>query len=333
VSRPKGSKNKQKVNADGIPILKSRKPRIKTVNWYWTDEHEQRLADYINAGSKEERSVIYNDLQKPIRKMISIILKRYFLTNTTNHLTHRELEELITDCEIHLIELSIPLFNPDRGKGYAFIGTSSKRFFQNVFYQQKKNKTENIFDLETGEIVHDIIIQPEEFEIDTDLYDAAVEKITSIYEQVKKELHDHENNDNKRYKNNSAKKKNMVFIFEKLLEFFIKYKNKKYSRWTLTYFMLKETGLRVDYIYRLLRDEHDLGHVIVGTKWLTINRIENLYALADHKQFPTIEHWLLYKNEETPESSIYMKFNFKLDKNERRKAKIKKRNEIKEQES
>lgn len=337
MGRKKGGKNKPKVNEDGILILKSRKPKKKIVNNYWTDEHEKLLADYIRAGSKEERSVIYNDLHRPIRKMIEIILKRYFLTNSNIHLNYREMMEVITDCEIHLIELSIPLYNPDKGKGYAFIGTSIKRQFQNVFYQNKKIKNESLYDLETGEVKHDIIIQPEEIEDNTDLYNAAVVKITLLYEEVLEKLERHERNPkNKRsnfYEKNNGKKKNLVLILEKVLEFLSKYKNRKYSRWTLTYFMLKETGMPIYYLYRLLRDECDLGNIIIGTKRISLDYLDNLYALADNKLYPTIDDWLLYYKEETPESYISKTFNHKLEKNERRKAKIKERNEIKEQEN
>jgi len=301
--------------------------RKKIIKNYWNDTHEELLINYINASTKEERSRIYSGLHKVIIKMCEIILKRYFMHKHSN-LIRDEIKTLIDDAEIHLIEYSLMLYNPEKGKGYSFIGTSIRRHYQNVFYlvNVDKNRNENLYN-EEGHLLHDIPINQddEQLTINYDqLLNAAKIRISEIYESIQSDIDDY----NKRKKYNYLKNNTIrLSIIENLLIFLNEEKN--FSKYWLTYYLVKKTGLDSKVIYHCLR-KYDLSALIVASNNIFINYFDNLYSEQDKTIYPTIKDYLCNFKDNIPESKIKIRDSKSVKENKRTKEIIR-RNEIRKE--
>jgi hypothetical protein len=302
-------------------------PRTSKNNQYWTDEHEQLVKDYLNAGSKEERSVIYAKLRKPIRLMSEIILKRYSNINVRN-LTYAEIQEYISDSEINLIEYSLPLFNAEKGRAYAFIGTSIRYYYRNYSLKilKHKEKYESIYD-ENNKIVHDAPVEQEDNNI-TDLHFKAIQKIKSIYEEIvnKLEIEELVKKEKKSdYIKNINTLKFSLALYEKLLKLFTE--EKHLSRYYITYYLMKELNVK-RFKLRTPLERYSMNKIICQNKDYSVDHFENLYALADKQLYPTIKDFLYNYRDNTPEHKILVR-ETEIRKTKRISEKLKERNEIK----
>lgn len=300
-----------------------RKPTPKN---YWTEKHEQLTTDYVHSLSKDERSRIYSRLRPAIRKIGDIILKRYFLSKQSHHLNSTEIKDLVSEFEINLIELGLPTYDPEKGaKAFSFIGTCARNFFSTYFSTKVRTggRTTPLYD-ENGELIYDPI-QPVVEKTDlTEIYDAGIERICQIIEQVEKEIAEIKLN----YKEAKlVKEKKELYILNLIHKYLTE--NKRYSTYSLTYYLLKQTDYSSKSIYYYLY-RRGLGGMVMGTKDVIPEFFENRYALTDKSV--SFEDYLYYFNTETPASYIKRNINSNIEKHEKRQQKVKERNQIQEQE-
>jgi len=117
---------------------KGRKP--KTNKFYFGEEQELAVKNFLIADSFEERNKIYNDcLRNPLDKMISSIIRTYKL-----YRKDFEFEEIHADTHSFLMT-KIEKFRPSDGKkAYSYFGTICKNYLMGQILKDRKDTNRKI---------------------------------------------------------------------------------------------------------------------------------------------------------------------------------------------
>ena len=118
----------------------------ETSKYYFGEREEGAVVDYINSTSFEERNKIYvNILEKPFRRMVESILRRYPI-----HIGNYETEDIEMYAISHLVEQMVK-FKPERitksgnkAKAFSYCQTIVRNFFKD---HGKRSYTEKIQNL------------------------------------------------------------------------------------------------------------------------------------------------------------------------------------------
>jgi len=117
-----------------------------TSKHYFGEREEKAVVDYINSPSYEERNRIYVDiLEKPFRRMVESILRRYPI-----HIGNYEAEDLEMYAISHLVEQMVK-FKPDRitklgnkAKAFSYCQTIVRNFFKDHGKRSYNEKVQNL---------------------------------------------------------------------------------------------------------------------------------------------------------------------------------------------
>lgn len=100
---------------------RGRKPNPNNSRFYFQDEQEQAVLDYLKADTKAEKDKIYNEkLRYAFNKMVESIIRRYKL-----YIPDETEEETFTDTISFLIT-KLDKFKPGKSKAYSYYGTICK---------------------------------------------------------------------------------------------------------------------------------------------------------------------------------------------------------------
>jgi hypothetical protein len=177
--------------------------------------------------------------------------------------------------EVRLLQYSIPLYTPDKGRAYSFLGTAAKR--HGVDYFRNKNN-----EIKTGKKDRDL---PEE-------EGYSVEDTTSNL--LEKDSYEETWNEGKKvikHRLKKARTKREEIIFTLILAFLCE--SKYISTYGLSYFLLKETNLKILQIYRVLW-EHGLEGMIAMNKSSSAKRYEDWYKRFGKDNFKDGIYEFLY---------------------------------------
>jgi len=113
---------------------------------YFGEREEQAVVQYINSTSYEERNRIYTDiLEKPFRRMVESILRRYPI-----HIGNYETADLEMYAISHLVEQMVK-FKPDRitklgnkAKAFSYCQTIVRNFFKDHGKKSYNEKIQNL---------------------------------------------------------------------------------------------------------------------------------------------------------------------------------------------
>lgn len=136
---------------------------------YFGEREEKAVVDYINSTSYEERNRIYvTILEKPFRRMVESILRRYPI-----HIGNYEAEDLEMYAISHLVEQMVK-FKPDRitklgnkAKAFSYCQTIVRNFFKDHGKRSYNEKIQNL----TFEDFHEEIERKEEYMYELDYSD------------------------------------------------------------------------------------------------------------------------------------------------------------------
>jgi len=148
---------------------------------YWTKDHEQAVADYLEMepGSREAEKLFAGSIYPALRQLVENIAFTYHLTTTETPVT-----EQIDDCIGHII-LKFHKYDPTKGsKAFSYYGTVAKNYFilaQNKAYK-KKIKTTEIDNTEGLEIILDLAID-HEFDRELDSPEFFISHLADILEE------------------------------------------------------------------------------------------------------------------------------------------------------
>ena len=174
---------------------RGRKPKTeKKSNFYFVEEQEKAVVDYIQSENQNDRDRIYNTLLKPaFEKMVESIINRYKL-----YVPDEDFEETFRDT-ISFLMTKITLFNPTKGrKAYSYCGTICKNYLilKVKNYTKKIKRNENYDDIQT-ELSDSISLSYQDSPSNTQML---AELIRSTSDRIKDIL-----NTNKKLKENEVK--------------------------------------------------------------------------------------------------------------------------------
>lgn len=136
-----------------------------TSKHYFGEREEQAVVQYINA-PHEERNIIYKEiLEKPFRRMVESILRRYPI-----HIGNYETPDLENYAISHLVEQMVK-FKPDRitklgnkAKAFSYCQTIVRNFFKDHGKRSYNEKVQNL----AFEDFHEEIEKKEEYMYEID---------------------------------------------------------------------------------------------------------------------------------------------------------------------
>lgn len=116
-----------------------RKRSSKKLNYFDVKE-EEAVVDYINAETKYEKDLIYNEfLREPLDKMIDSIIRRYKL-----YRKDMEYQDIHTDTHSFLMT-KVDKFKPDKNKkAYSYFGTICKNYLMGQIQKDHKEMNRKI---------------------------------------------------------------------------------------------------------------------------------------------------------------------------------------------
>jgi|SRR5579859_4982628 len=137
-----------------------------TSKHYFGEREEQAVVQYINATSYDERNRIYKEiLEKPFRRMVESILRRYPI-----HIGNYETPDLENYAISHLVEQMVK-FKPDRitklgnkAKAFSYCQTIVRNFFKDHGKRSYNEKVQNL----AFEDFHEEIEKKEEYMYEID---------------------------------------------------------------------------------------------------------------------------------------------------------------------
>jgi len=116
-----------------------RKRSSKTVNYFDVRE-EEAVINYINAETRYEKEIIYNEfLKDPLDKMIDSIIRRYKL-----YRKDMEYKDIHSDTHSFLMT-KVDKFKPDKNKkAYSYFGTICKNYLMGQIQKDQKETNRKI---------------------------------------------------------------------------------------------------------------------------------------------------------------------------------------------
>lgn len=132
---------------------RGRKPNPNKKKYYFGEEEEQAFIDYLTAGDKNEKNLIFNSrLKMPFTKMTESIIRRYNL-----YPPDENFQETFDDT-LSFLMTKIENFNPESGyKAYSYCGTIIKNYLIYKINQFAKNQKRNTsYDAYNAEELTDI---------------------------------------------------------------------------------------------------------------------------------------------------------------------------------
>jgi hypothetical protein len=117
--------------------VRKRKPKQKI--YYFTEDTEKAILEYLASSDTVERNTIYNDrIEHAFFKLTQNIIHtfKFYYTEVDT------IEELQHEVTVFLLE-KLGKFNPEKGKAYSYFGTIAKRYlilYNNTNYKKLKNK-------------------------------------------------------------------------------------------------------------------------------------------------------------------------------------------------
>jgi hypothetical protein len=165
-----------------------RKKKNENSNHYFGEREEQAVVQYINSKSYDERNRIYVEiLEKPFRRMVESILRRYPI-----HIGNYETEDLEMYAISHLVE-QMGKFKPDRitklgkkAKAFSYYQTIVRNFFKDHSRNSYDEKVQNL----AFEDYHEEIEKKEEYsyEIDYNENTELQELIDNINKSIREKI-------------------------------------------------------------------------------------------------------------------------------------------------
>ena len=136
---------------------------------YFGEKQEEAVVRYINSKSYDERNRIYVDiLEKPFRRMVESILRRYPI-----HIGNYEAEDLEMYAISHLVEQMVK-FKPERitklgnkAKAFSYCQTIVRNFFKDHGKRSYNEKVQNL----AFEDFHEEIEKKDEYMYEMDYND------------------------------------------------------------------------------------------------------------------------------------------------------------------
>lgn len=117
--------------------VRKRKPKQKI--YYFTEDTEKAILEYVKSEDEIERNKIYNErINNAFFKLTQNIIHtfKFYYTEVDT------IEELQHEVTVFLLE-KLKKFNPEKGKAYSYFGTIAKRYlilYNNTNYKKLKNK-------------------------------------------------------------------------------------------------------------------------------------------------------------------------------------------------
>ena len=154
----------QKVELTQKGTVRKRKP--KQTIYYFTQDTEDAIVEYLNTNSESERNSIYNNridyaFHKLAENIIHTFKFYYTEVNTINELKH----------EVVCILLEkLPKYKQDKGKAYSYFGTIAKRYlivYNTNNYKKLKGKA-TLLEVDDDKSITDNLIKDQEFILDLD---------------------------------------------------------------------------------------------------------------------------------------------------------------------
>lgn len=117
--------------------VRKRKPKQKI--YYFTDDTEKAILEYVKSEDDVERNKVYNErIDHAFFKLTQNIIHtfKFYYTEVDT------IEELQHEVTVFLLE-KLKKFNPEKGKAYSYFGTIAKRYlilYNNTNYKKLKNR-------------------------------------------------------------------------------------------------------------------------------------------------------------------------------------------------
>ena len=118
---------------------RGRKPSKNKKNYYFCEEQEEAVREYLSADTKDEKDAVFDKWLRPaFTKMAESIIRRYNL-----YLPDEEFKQTFDDT-ISFLMTKIDNFNPNTGyKAYSYYGTICKNYLIYKINQFNKNQKRN----------------------------------------------------------------------------------------------------------------------------------------------------------------------------------------------
>jgi 23S rRNA U2552 (ribose-2'-O)-methylase RlmE/FtsJ len=154
----------QKVELTQKGTVRKRKP--KQTIYYFTQDTEDAIVEYLNTDSESERNSIYNNridyaFHKLAENIIHTFKFYYTEVNTINELKH----------EVVCILLEkLPKYKQGKGKAYSYFGTIAKRYlivYNTNNYKKLKGKA-TLLEVDDDKSITDNLIKDQESILDLD---------------------------------------------------------------------------------------------------------------------------------------------------------------------
>lgn len=131
------SENEEEVLYTQKGTVRKRKPKQKI--YYFTEDTEKAILEYVKSEDDVERNKIYNErIDHAFFKLTQNIIHtfKFYYTEVDT------IEELQHEVTVFLLE-KLKKFNPEKGKAYSYFGTIAKRYlilYNNTNYKKLKNR-------------------------------------------------------------------------------------------------------------------------------------------------------------------------------------------------
>ncbi len=122
-----------------IKKKRGRKPNPNKKNYYFCEEQEKAVIDYLSSNNIIEKNKIFNEILKPsFTKMIESIIRRYSL-----YPPNEEFQQTFDDT-ISFLMTKLSCFDPNKNyKAYSYCGTICKNYLIYKINQYIKNQKRN----------------------------------------------------------------------------------------------------------------------------------------------------------------------------------------------
>lgn len=210
-------------------------------NYYWTDDTQQAVLDYINESDERKRSIIYEaHIHPKLITMSGTILKRYFYQQ--NNLHQSDVSVLVNDAVSSVVENGFKNYDKTAGSSFSYFQTAIKHFFYDRFYNgrtSKLHKLKNMVDIDLTIDEADMLYN---YEIDH-----------STMEDLRGESKEYVKKKMSSTKLTPRQKKVLKVVYEL-------FTMKNYNRHFSTYFLMKNTGMSQQHL-RIILNQFNLEHL------------------------------------------------------------------------
>lgn len=237
------------VTEEKVKKKRGRKPNPNKKNYYFCEEQEKAVSDYISSDSEKEKNKIFNIILKPaFTKMIESIIRRYNL-----YPPDEEFQQTFDDT-ISFLMTKLSCYDPTSGyKAYSYCGTICKNYLIYKINQFVKNQKRNVSYDNPVDTLQDTLSDNVKYSYDSDDFKKTlIDELTGdTVENIKKILNNKEKN--KITENEERVGKALVNLMTNWDELFAQMGSNKFNKSSILLYLKETTMLNTKEIRDALR--------------------------------------------------------------------------------